>query len=98
LKGYSAHDDWLSFASEELEKMDLSTGVDFIERREVPDLLKTAGAYTAINEWSRWKRFGLPNAKGWKHEHPVLIQVIELVDQEESACMESLRNEGKRVI
>lgn len=54
-----------------------------VKRRDVSKLLSHRLFVTGWNEWSRFKRFGLPHGGlGYKRERGPVIWVIEILEQE----------------
>lgn len=84
LEGASAtSEDW-EFAATEMELVKISTEdvPVSVVRRSVPALLHTKLFVSAWIEWSRYRRFGLPHAAGWKREKAAIVRVIEVLEQE----------------
>jgi len=98
--GVTADPDELAFAPDESELVRISTSdvPVAVKRRDILGLATSAMFAHAWREWSRYRRFGLPHARGPNAERPVLIRVIEVLEQEfedYQAC-EMERNRGRR--
>lgn len=44
------------------------------------DIITSDQYQTAIYEYNNFKLFGLPNARGWKHENIIWVEMIQAVD------------------
>jgi len=77
--------DWLLFAPDELEILPSALDENnkmMIRRGDVPALLESALFVSAWKEWARFRRFGLPHGSGWRFEKPLVVRVIEALEQE----------------
>lgn len=77
--------DWLSFAPDELEILPSALDENskmMIRRGDVPALLESDLFISGWKEWARFRRFGLPHGSGWRFEKPLVVRVIEALEQE----------------
>lgn len=57
-------------------------GWRWVRRGDIPGLLYSLTFADAMRLYMMWKRFGLPNGRGWLHESEGVLQVISIVDEE----------------
>ncbi len=77
--------DWENFAPDEFEILPSAindSGKMLVRRRDIPRLLSSPLFLSGWKEWARYKRFGLPHGTGWRNEKPLVVRVIELMEQE----------------
>jgi hypothetical protein len=58
------------------------SGKELVRRGDIPALIEDELVQTAFGEWHRFRRFGLPHARGWAAERPVYVRIIEICEQE----------------
>jgi hypothetical protein len=98
LEGATADPAEWAFAPEEMEMVRISTEVELVPvRRNAVRVLLTSKVFVSgWNEWSRFKRFGLPHGgSGYKTERGPLITALEVLEQELEA-FQADRMENKR--
>lgn len=73
------------------------SGKEWIKFRDIEGYLKSELFLQGLQEWRRFKRFGLPHGQGWANERPRYVRVVEIFEQEYDLYQsEEMKSHGKR--